>query len=68
MTKPNGLLADGYYRAYSAMEPHVRAEVTPAYAARLERASLWERLRIRREIEREIRRRIHEKAPPAAPY
>jgi hypothetical protein len=68
MTASNGFVADGYRRAYSAVEPPVRVEVTAEYAERLERASFWERQRLKREIEREIRRRVHEKAPPDALY
>ncbi len=68
MRRSNGIVVDGYERAYSAVEPEVRAQVLAEYADRLAEAGFWKRWRLRREIEREIVRRIHEKAPPDALY
>jgi hypothetical protein len=68
MEKSNGIVADGYYRAYRALEPEIRAKVTAEYSERLEKADVQERRLLKRQIEAEIRRRIHERAPPDALY
>jgi hypothetical protein len=68
MFQKNGFVADGYRRACAAIETRIRTEVAADYAARLSRASLFERLRLHAEMRRAIRRRIHELAPPDALY
>jgi len=59
-----GIVADGYKRGCSALEQVIRAEVREEFAERLENASLFERLRLRREMAAEIERRVRAKAPP----
>lgn len=61
----SGIVADGYKRACAALEPAIRAEVSKEFDERLENASFFERLRLRREMTAEIRRRVEAKAPPA---
>ena len=68
MTKSNGIVAGGYWRARKAVAPQIREAVQAEYAARLQQASPAERRRLERELEREIERRIREKAPPDALY
>lgn len=64
----NRFVADGYSRAYAAIEPGVRAEVQAEYADRLQNASFFGRIWIRWEMNREIRRRVDQSAPPDALY
>lgn len=64
----NRIVANGYARAYAAIEPGVRAEVQAEYAERLQNASFFSRVWIRWEMKREIRRRIDRSAPPDALY
>jgi len=68
MTRPNRIVVDGCARAFAALEPKIRAEVAAAYAARLEQAGIWARLRLKRRMEREIKNRVAERAPPHALY
>lgn len=68
MVEAHGVVVDGHFRACSALEPLIRAEVAAEYAERLSRATLWERWRLQREMAIEIQRRIHQKAPPDALY
>ncbi len=60
----NGIVADGYERAWSANIGAVRAEVEKEFAERMARAGFRERRKLRREIEEEVRRRMERKAPP----
>ncbi len=59
-----GIVKDGYKRACAALEPAIQAEVRKEFAERLENASFFERLRLRRQMAAEIRRRVVGKAPP----
>ena len=59
---------DGYYRARSANESAIRAEVEREYAERLQSAGLLERWRLRWEMERETERRLERVAPPWGLY
>ena len=59
---------DGCERARSAVEPEIRAAVAAEYSERLERAGLWARIRLRREIEREVKLRVSKVAPYDAQY
>jgi hypothetical protein len=68
MLPANRIVADGYWRARTALEPKIRDEVAAEYADRLEQATTWLRWRITREMEREITRRVHSQAPPDALY
>lgn len=63
-----GIVADGYDRAYAANEPIVRKEVELEYAERMKAASFWQRYSLRQEIADEIHRRLEEKAPRSALY
>jgi hypothetical protein len=59
---------NGYQRAYSALEPKIRAEVYQEYVERLARATVWRWWWLNQEMEREIERRIHPQAPPEGLY
>ncbi len=63
-----GFLADGYDRAYSAVEPHVRRDIEGEFGEQLRAASSGERKRLLREIEKLITERVRELAPPDALY
>ena len=65
----NGFVAGGYYRAYLAVEPEVRATAQAEYSERLNAAaSFFGRMWIRWKMERQIRRQVNERASPAALY
>ena len=50
----SGFVEDGCQRAHDAIEPAVRAQVEQEYADRLETASLFQRHKLRRELNKEI--------------
>lgn len=62
------IVADGYGRARSALEPAVRAEVTAEYAEPLQKAGFWMRLHLRMEIAAEVRRRLDTRVSRDACY
>lgn len=59
---------DGFWRARSALEPVIRAEVRKEYAERLAAAKFVTKLAIWSEMDREVRRRLDAKAPSDALY
>lgn len=63
MNQQNGIVADGFWRARWALEPHVRGVVESEYAERLAAADDVERTRLHREMQREITRRVRAQSP-----
>jgi hypothetical protein len=63
-----GFLADGYERAYAAVEPYVRRLVEREFAERLRNAAPDEELRLRGEMAGLIVERIERLAPRNALY
>jgi hypothetical protein len=61
-------VADGYWRARTASEPYVRAEVLKEFDKRLQEAPLEELPSVQREMEQEVQRRLDQIAPPWALY
>lgn len=61
-------VADGYGRAWSAVEPAVREQVEREFAAKWNASGVVGRWFLLRQIEREIIRRIELKAPEDAFY
>jgi hypothetical protein len=68
MATQNQFVADGYDRAYAALEPAIQAKIRAEYASRIKNASFLRRLILKIKLHREIRTRIHTQAPPDALY
>lgn len=63
MKQQNGIVADGFWRAWTALVPHVRGLVEAEYAEGLAAADDVERTRLHREMQREITRRVRAQSP-----
>ena len=59
---------DGWWRARTALEPIIRAEVRKEYAERLAAAKWMAKAMVRAEMEREVIRRLDVKSPRDALY
>lgn len=68
MHQSTGIVADGYWRARSAVLPSIRAAVNAEYAERLAHADFLTRMRLRLQMSAEIQRRLDVQAPQHACY
>jgi len=68
MPRRTPFVDDGYHRARTALQQEVQREVHAEYAERLQQASFFERLKIKRKIRREINRRVLARANPSSLY
>ncbi|HEX4143737.1 MAG TPA: hypothetical protein VHY91_09405 [Pirellulales bacterium] len=68
MAERSQFVRDGFWRAQSAAEVGIRAQVAAEFSAELATANLWQRFWLRRAIARETRLRLEKVAPPHGLY
>lgn len=64
----SSFVADGRARAAMALKGKIAAEVEAEFAERLEKATPYQRIRLKLNMVREINRRLEKEAPPDALY
>ena len=67
-SQPVEFVADGWERAWKAMEPDIRREVKEEFAEEWNASGLVRRWFLLRKIDAEVERRLAERAPSDALY
>lgn len=62
------IVADGQQKAWSALEPVIRAEVEEGYTDEWNRSGLFRRWLLQRKIDAEVQKRLEAAAPTQALY